>query len=116
MESTEIEANLSLTVTPTVSYNDYITLAVDVTDDQAPTTDRILEKAVKTTLIVKSGDTVVIGGIYKEEQGESEAGIPYLRDIPFLGWLFKAQTKLTRKSELLIFLTPTVLSFPTKKM
>jgi type IV pilus assembly protein PilQ len=116
VESTEIEANLSLTVTPTVSYNDYITLAVDVTDDQAPTTDRILEKAVKTTLIVKSGDTVVIGGIYKEEQGESEAGIPYLRDIPFLGWLFKAQTKLTRKSELLIFLTPTVLSFPTKKM
>jgi len=116
VESTTLDATLSLTVTPTVSYNDYITLVVDVTDDQAPTTDRLLQKAVTTTLIVKSGDTVVIGGIYKEEQGESEAGIPYLRNIPFLGWLFKAQTTVLKKTELLIFLTPTVLSFPTKKM
>ncbi|MFH1935187.1 MAG: type IV pilus secretin PilQ [Pseudomonadota bacterium] len=116
VESTTLDATLSLTVTPTVSYNDYITLAVDVTDDQAPTTSRVLKKAVTTTLIVKSGDTVVIGGIYKEEKSESEGGIPYLRNIPFLGWLFKAQKKSSEKSELLIFLTPTVLSFPTKKM
>ncbi len=116
VESTTLDATLSLTVTPTVSYNDYITLTVDVTDDQAPTTDRLLQKAVTTTLMVKSGDTVVIGGIYKEETGESEAGIPYLRNIPFLGWLFKAQTKVLKKTELLIFLTPTVLSFQTKKM
>ena len=116
MESEELPAKLSLTVTPTVSYNDYITLAVEVHDDQAPTTSRKLEKAVKTTLMVKSGDTVVIGGIYKEEKSESEGGIPYLRNIPFLGWLFKAQTKILKKTELLIFLTPTVLSFPTKKM
>ena len=116
VESTTLDATLSLTVTPTVSYNNYITLVVDVTDDQAPTTDRLLQKAVTTTLMVKSGDTVVIGGIYKEEQGESEAGIPYLRNIPFLGWLFKAQTKVLKKTELLIFLTPTVISFPTKKL
>jgi type IV pilus assembly protein PilQ len=116
VESTTLDATLSLTVTPTVSFNDYITLAVDVTDDQAPTTSRLLQKAVTTTLMVKSGDTVVIGGIYKEEKGEGESGIPYLRDIPFLGWLFKAQSKTLKKSELLIFLTPTVLSFPTKKM
>lgn len=116
VESTTLDATLSLTVTPTVSYNDYITLLVDVTDDQAPTTSRLLKKAITTTLIVKSGDTVVIGGIYKEEKGESEGGIPYLRKIPFLGWLFKAQSKVLNKSELLIFLTPTVLSFPTKKM
>ncbi len=116
VESTTLDATLSLTVTPTVSFNDYITLTVDVTDDQAPTSDRLLKKAVKTTLMVKSGDTVVIGGIYKEEQGESEAGIPYLRNIPFLGWLFKAQTKVMKKTELLIFLTPTVLSFPTNKL
>ena len=116
VESKELPATLSLTVTPTVSYNDYITLAVDVRDDQAPTTSRIVEKTIKTTLLIKSGDTVVIGGIYKEETGESEAGIPYLRNIPFLGWLFKAQSKVLKKTELLIFLTPTVLSFPTKKM
>jgi len=116
VESTTLDAALSLIVTPTVSYNDYITLAVHVTDNQAPTTSRILMKEIETTLLIKSGDTVVIGGIYKEEKSESEAGIPYLRNIPFLGWLFKAQKKYSKKSELLIFLTPTVLSFPTKKM
>ena len=116
VESTTLDATLSLAVTPTVSFNDYVTLEMEVTDDQAPSTQRLLKKAVSTTLIVKSGDTVVIGGIYKEEKGDSESGIPYLRKIPFLGWLFKAQSRIAKKSELLIFLTPTVLSFPTKKM
>ena len=116
VESTTLDATLSLNVTPTVSYNDYVTMEVEVTDDRAPTTSRLLQKAISTTLIVKSGDTVVIGGIYKESKGEDESGIPYLRNIPFLGWLFKAQSRVLEKSELLIFLTPRVLSFPTKKM
>lgn len=115
VESTTLDATLSLNVTPTVSYNNYVTMEVEVTDDRAPTTSRLLQKAISTTLIVKSGDTVVIGGIYKESKGEDEAGVPYLRNIPFLGWLFKAQTRILEKSELLIFLTPRVLSFPTKK-
>lgn len=116
VESTTLDATLSLNVTPTVSFNNYVTLEIEVTDDQAPSTQKLLKKAINTTLIVKSGDTVVIGGIYKEETGEGESGIPYLRKIPFLGRLFEAKSKISRKSELLIFLTPTVLSFPTKKM
>jgi type IV pilus assembly protein PilQ len=116
VESTTLDATLSLNVTPTVSYNDYVTMEVEVTDDQAPSSSRLLKKGISTTLIVKSGDTVVIGGIYKETKGEDESGVPYLRKVPFLGWLFKAQTKTLEKSELLIFLTPRVLSFPTKKM
>ena len=115
VESTTLDATLSLNVTPTVSYNNYVTMEVEVTDDRAPTTSRLLQKAISTTLIVKTGDTVVIGGIYKESKVDDEAGVPYLRKIPFLGWLFKAQTKILDKSELLIFLTPRVLSFPTKK-
>ena len=116
VESTTLDATLSLNVTPTVSFNNYVTLEIEVTDDQAPSTQKLLKKAIDTTLIVKSGDTVVIGGIYKEETGESESGVPYLRKIPFLGRLFEARSTLSKKSELLIFLTPTVLSFPTKKM
>lgn len=108
--STTLDATLSLTVTPTkVSFNDYITLDVKVTDDQAPTTSRILKKAINTTLMFKSGETVVIGGIFKESKGKDEAGVPWLKEVPFLGWLFKAQRKNTERSELLIFLTPTVL-------
>jgi type IV pilus assembly protein PilQ len=116
VESTTLDATLSLNVTPTVSFNNYVTLEIEVTDDQAPSTQKLLKKAINTTLIVKSGDTVVIGGIYKEETGEAESGIPHLRKIPFLGRLFEAKSTLSKKSELLIFLTPTVLSFPTKEM
>ena len=105
----ELDATLSLTVTPTVSFNNFITMDVEVTDDSAPSTSKILKKSINTKLMVKSGETVVIGGIYKEDSSEDESGIPVLRRIPFLGWLFKAQSKSITKSELLIFLTPTVL-------
>jgi type IV pilus assembly protein PilQ len=107
--ATTLDATLSLTVTPTsVSANDYITLDVNVTDDQAPSKERILKKNITTTLMVKSGETVVIGGIIKETEGESISGVPVLKDIPGIGWLFKSKSKNNRKSELLIFLTPTV--------
>jgi len=108
--SQTIDANLSLKVTPTVSYNNFVSLEVDVTDDQALTASRIQKKAITTKLMVKNGDTVVIGGIYTETEGTDESGIPGLRRIPLLGWLFKAQSITNNKTELLIFLTPTVVA------
>jgi type IV pilus assembly protein PilQ len=108
--SQTVDANLSLKVTPTVSYNNFISLQVDVTDDQALSITRIQKKSVSTKLMVKNGDTVVIGGIYTENQGTDESGIPGLRRIPVLGWLFKAQSFTSRKTELLIFLTPSVVA------
>jgi type IV pilus assembly protein PilQ len=108
--STTIDATLSLEVTPTVSYNNFITMDVKVTDDTAPTQFRIRKKALNTKLMIKSGDTVVIGGIFTENQSSDESGIPGLRRIPFLGWLFKAQRLTNTKTELLIFLTPTVVA------
>ncbi len=111
--STTLDATLSLTVTPSaVSYNNFITLDVNVTDDQAPSTSRLLRKSINTTLMVKSGETVVIGGIIKESEGDDISGVPVLKDIPGLGWLFKAKRKTRSKSELLIFLTPTVIPSP----
>jgi type IV pilus assembly protein PilQ len=107
--STTIDATLSLTVTPTVSYNNFISLDIAVTDDNAPSAVRINKKSINTKMLVKSGDTVVLGGIYKETDSLNEAGIPVLRRIPFVGWLFKANSKSLNKTELLIFLTPTVL-------
>ncbi|RJR19117.1 MAG: type IV pilus secretin PilQ [Desulfobacteraceae bacterium] len=105
----ELEATLSLTVTPTVSFNDYVTMEVEVTDDKAnPDLSGKTEKTIKTKLMVKSGDTLVIGGIYKEDKSETESGIPWLRDIPVLGWAFKAEKTGLGKTELLVFLTPRV--------
>jgi type IV pilus assembly protein PilQ len=107
--SETLDATLSLEVTPTVSYNNYVSLDVKVTDDNAPSNIRILKKSVSTKLMVRSGDTVVIGGIYTENESLNEDGIPGLRRVPLLGWLFKARSTSLQKTELLIFLTPTVI-------
>ena len=112
----ELEATLSLTVTPTVSFNNFVTMQVEVTDDKARTDlSGKTEKSIKTKLIVKSGETIVIGGIYKESKEQTENGVPILRDIPGLGWLFKTQTKASEKTELLIFLTPRVIESGEKR-
>jgi type IV pilus assembly protein PilQ len=108
--STTIDATLSLEVTPTVSYNNFITMDVKVTDDTAPSQFRIRKKSLNTKLMIKNGDTVVIGGIYTENAGTDESGIPGLRRLPILGWLFKAQRVTNTKTELLIFLTPSVVA------
>jgi type IV pilus assembly protein PilQ len=107
----ELPATLSLTVTPTVSFNNYVTMDIEVKDDKVyEDLSGKTEKAIKTKLMVMSGETIVIGGIFKEDTSETETGIPGLSKIPFLGWLFKASTKARARSELLIFLTPTVLT------
>jgi len=108
VEPKEVQAKLSLKVKPTVSVSDYVTMEVSVLDETQTGTGKI-GKDITTKLIVRSGDTIVIGGIYTERKSEDEAGVPGLSKIPFLGWLFKGKAKSSERSELLIFLTPTVL-------
>ena len=64
------------------------------------------ERVATTEVSVESGMTVVIGGLIKDKTIDSENGIPFLKDIPLLGWLFKNKTKSKDKTELLIFITP----------
>ena len=119
----EIPAVLSLDVTPTISAdNHHVTMLVEITDDRPLPASRTVdtlgnetesppgrtEKKVITTLMVKTGDTVVIGGIYFKRKQVVDSGVPWVMDIPLLGWLFKAEYEEREKSELLIFLTPTV--------
>jgi type IV pilus assembly protein PilQ len=66
-------------------------------------------------MMVASGDTVVIGGIYKETEGITNTGTPGLRNIPIIGWLFKTESKTLEKTELLIFLTPRVVPIAQMK-
>lgn len=112
VEPKEVTANLSLEVTPTVSFNNFVTMDVTVKDEQRQGFDGKTGKDLTTKLMVKSGDTIVIGGIYTENNEAGESGIPYLKDVPILGWLFKADKKTLSNSELLIFITPTVLPPP----
>lgn len=109
------EAVLGLEVTPTVTKDGFIKLEILAKKDQAdfvntssgvPTIDK---KQATTLLYVKDGETAVIGGIYERQESDSESGLPGLRRIPLLGWLFKKEAKTDNKTELLIFITPRIL-------
>ncbi|WP_238339510.1 type IV pilus secretin family protein [Candidatus Manganitrophus noduliformans] len=114
-QTTFVDANLTLLVTPHISSDGGIMMKIKVTKN-APGETRfgasgpsILKKEATTNVLVKDGETTVIGGIYETTKSDSINGIPYLMDIPFLGWLFKTTTKREDTSELLVFLTPRIL-------
>ena len=66
-------------------------------------------KTIQTTAFLANGETVVIGGIYTKQTGNTVNKVPGLGDIPILGWLFKNKSVNDNRSELLIFLTPTII-------
>jgi type IV pilus assembly protein PilQ len=69
----------------------------------------IIKKQTSTSLIVQDGETIVISGLTKQRGLNSVSGIPGLKDIPFLGWLFKGEGKSESMEEVLIFITPKIL-------
>ncbi|WDT77642.1 MAG: type IV pilus secretin PilQ [Candidatus Manganitrophus sp.] len=114
-QTTFVDANLTLLVTPHISSDGGIIMKIKVSKN-APGETRpgasgpsILKKEATTNVLVKDGETTVIGGIYEVTNTDSISGIPYLMDIPFLGWLFKTTTKREDTSELLVFLTPRII-------
>ena len=110
-----VDASLKLEVTPHITPNNMVIMDVKISDDYPDYANATGEnipintKSASTAMMVASGDTVIIGGIYKENKGINETGQPWLKDIPIIGWLFKNKTWTKEKRELLIFLTPTVL-------
>ena len=111
---TEKEATLRLTVTPHVIDNDQISLKISTKREEFDFSRSVLgvppknTREAQTGVIVKNGETIVIGGIYTESNSEDERGVPLLSKIPVLGWLFKKESKRKVKSELLIFITPQI--------
>ncbi len=108
------KANLKLEVTPQITPEGGVILSVDVNKDSrgtlTPQGYAINTKHVQTQVLVENGGTVVIGGIYTQDEGETINKVPLLGDVPILGNLFKNKTRTTAKTELLIFLTPKVVS------
>lgn len=111
-----VDASLKLEVVPHITPNNKVVMEVSVNDDFPEYENAIGDsvpintKSANTTMMVASGDTVIIGGIIKENKSVNENGQPWLRKIPILGWLFKSKNWNNTKTELLIFLTPTVLA------
>ena len=108
------KANLKLEVTPQITPEGNVILDVDVTKDSVGRSTTagfaINTKHVKTQVLVENGGTVVIGGIFEQNDREDVTKVPFLGDIPYLGNLFKTRTSSNSRTELLIFLTPKVVT------
>ncbi len=112
------EAVLSLTVTPQITPDDRIIMDLFVTKDsigEQVTTERggsvpsIDTRSIETQVLVNNGQTVVLGGIYETEHGETLTKVPWLGDLPGVGIFFRSTRLVSQKSELLIFVTPKIL-------
>lgn len=108
------KAVLSLKVTPRFMPDERIILDLKVNQDQPSTfmavdAPTIKARGIKTQVIVKNGETVVLGGIYEYSQSKIEQRVPFLGTLPIIGRLFRLTRSNSRRSELLIFLTPTIL-------
>jgi len=116
-QTTFVDANLELNVTPQITSRDpkesgkQILMKVRATRNAVgarsnPAGPSIDRREANTQVIIRDGETMVIGGVFIDAQNNNVAGIPYLSRVPVLGWLFKQKTESVAKQELLIFLTP----------
>lgn len=113
----EIAAEVSLKVTPQVTNEGSIALEIDLKREvfgqrpQPEAPPNITKREVKTNVLVENGSTVVLGGLYQYTKQEGHSGIPFLKDLPLVGWLFRsAYNPATTKEELIIFLTPRIIN------
>jgi type IV pilus assembly protein PilQ len=108
------KANLKLEVTPQITPEGNIILALDVNKDtvgQATAAGfAINTKHIQTQVLVENGGTVVIGGIFELTETDSETKVPLLGDIPGVGNLFKSRSRISNKQEMLVFITPKVVA------
>lgn len=108
------KANLKLEVTPQITPEGNIILNVDVNKDSVGRSTAngfaIDTKHIQTQVLVENGGTVVIGGIFEQNEREDETKVPLLGDLPGVGNLFKTRTRTANKSELLVFISPKMIS------
>ncbi len=114
---TKEDVGITLKVTPKISESNNVSMAIFqevksiVKDDRSNPLQRLVDtgkRSVKTNVEVRNGETIVIGGLISDEDTRSETKVPLLGDIPFLGWLFRSSSRKAQKTNLLIFLTPTI--------
>lgn len=106
------KATLKLDVTPQITPDDRVNLEVDITKDNFVDANSGLlnVKQIKTQVLLDNGETVVIGGIFEQDRNDTITKVPFFGDLPLLGWLFKNKSFVDSKTELLIFLTPKIIS------
>ena len=107
------EVGIKLKVTPQINEGDSVQMVIEqeVSSIQGQTSVDVVfaTRSVKTTVLAKSGETIVIGGLIDEEVNESVDKVPILGDIPYIGWLFRSTKSSTEKRNLMIFLRATII-------
>ena len=113
-----VDTGVSLVITPRVNANGIVIMDIkqsvnNVADSgtsgsniDSPT---ILKREIESSVAIVDGESVVLGGLMTETHTDNNNGIPVLKDIPLLGWLFGTQTKSIRKNELIVIITPRVI-------
>jgi type IV pilus assembly protein PilQ len=112
----KINTGITLVVTPQVSQDGYVLMSIFAKSSQ-PDFSRVVDgipneisREANSNVLVPTGETVVLGGIFRNSSNSSEGGLPYLRSIPVVGWLFKRMLRNDHREELLVFLTPRVMT------
>ena len=112
-----VDAKLNMTVKPHVTNDSSVIMKITITRNEpdfvntgARGDPTILKKQAKTEMLVRDGDTGVIGGIYTRNSGLSYTKVPWVADIPVIGWLFKNRRENDDRTELLIFITPRIVN------
>ena len=110
---------MTLNIEPTINSSRRVELTVsqDVSEAQANSLSGvqspiILTRAIQTTLSMSDGETVLLGGLISENYSAGESGVPYLKDIPILGSVFKTQSRGIDRTELIVLLTPYIIDSP----
>lgn len=110
-----VDTGVTLRIKPRVNSGGMVIMDIEQEASQAVTTTTsgldsptIQQRKIESTIAVQSGDTIVLGGLIQDQREVSTNGIPFLKDIPYLGWLFSETTKTLRRTELVVLITPRV--------
>jgi type IV pilus assembly protein PilQ len=111
-----ISASLSLSAVPNITNDNKISMVINVEKSEPDFSNEvdgiptISKREASAEIVVNNGDTIVLGGIISKNEAISESAVPFLSKIPILGWLFKNKSTSKTEDELLIFITPTMVT------
>jgi type IV pilus assembly protein PilQ len=115
----KINTGITLVVTPQISSDGYVLLNIYAKSSQPDFSHNVdgipneVSREANSNVLIRDGETIVLGGIFRNTSTDQESGLPYLRSVPALGWLFKRNLSTNHHEELLVFLTPKVVASGT---
>jgi type IV pilus assembly protein PilQ len=110
----KINTGITLVVTPQVSSDGYVLMNIYAKSSQPDFTRQVdgipseVSREANSNVLIRNGETVVLGGIYRNTSSDNEDGLPYLSKVPAIGWLFKRTLATNHHEELIVFLTPKI--------